>query len=51
MNNLLYVVALIMIIIWCIGFFAFDAGAKIHILLVVAVISILVRIARVGNTI
>ena len=51
MNNLLYLIALVMIIIWCVGFFAYDAGAKIHILLVVAVISILVRIARVDSTI
>ncbi len=51
MNNLLYLIALIMIIIWCVGFFAYDAGAKIHLLLVVAVISLLVRIARVDNTI
>jgi len=48
MGNLLYAVAVILIICWAIGFFAFSAGAIIHILLVIAVIAILLRVIR-GN--
>jgi hypothetical protein len=44
MGNILYVVAVILIICWAIGFFAYSAGAIIHLLLVIAAISILLRI-------
>jgi predicted ferric reductase len=44
MNNLLYVVAVILIIAWAAGFFAYNVGGIIHILLVIAVIAILLRI-------
>jgi Family of unknown function (DUF5670) len=44
MGNLLYVVAVIFIIAWAIGYFAFSVGGAIHVLLVIAVIAILFRI-------
>jgi hypothetical protein len=44
MNNLLYLIAVILIIGWGIGFFVYSAGAIIHLLLVFAVIAILFRI-------
>lgn len=44
MGNILYVVAIILIISWAIGFFAFSLGAIIHVLLALAIISFLVRI-------
>ena len=44
MGNILYYVAIILLIIWAIGFFAYNAGTIIHILLVIAVISVLLRI-------
>ena len=44
MGNILYIVAVIMVISWAIGFFAYSLGAIIHILLVLAVASFLVRI-------
>lgn len=44
MGNLLYVIAVILIIGWLIGFVGFHVGSLIHILLVLAVISILIRI-------
>lgn len=50
MGNLLYAVAVILIIFWAIGFFAYSAGAIIHILLVIAIIAILLRIIQ-GNKI
>ncbi|MCH7401567.1 lmo0937 family membrane protein [Belliella kenyensis] len=44
MNSLLYLVALILIIGWVLGFFIYSVGGLIHILLVLAVISILLRL-------
>jgi hypothetical protein len=46
MSNLLYTVAVILIIFWAIGFFAYSAGAIIHILLVIAVIAVLLRLIQ-----
>ena len=46
MGNLLYLIAVVLIISWAIGFFAFSVGGIIHVLLVIAVISILVRIIQ-----
>ncbi len=51
MGNLLYTIAVILIIFWAIGFFAYSAGGIIHILLVIAVISILLRIIKGGKII
>ena len=48
MGSILYTIAVILIIFWAIGFFAYSAGAIIHILLVFAVISILLRVIS-GN--
>lgn len=44
MGNLLYVVAVILLIAWAIGFFGFQAGGIIHILIVIAIIAILLRV-------
>lgn len=44
MGNLLYIVAVILIIGWAIGFFAYSAGSVIHILLVIALIAIILRV-------
>ena len=46
MSNLLYVIAIILLIIWAAGYFAYDAGGVIHILLVIAVVAILLRVIR-----
>lgn len=46
MNNLLYTIAILLVIFWAIGFFAYNVGAIIHILLVIAAISILLRIIQ-----
>ena len=46
MGNLLYLVAVILIISWAIGFFAYSAGGIIHILLVIAIIAILLNVIR-----
>ena len=46
MSNLLNLIALILVVFWAIGFFAYSAGGIIHILLVIAIVSILFRIIR-----
>ncbi|HET6766900.1 MAG TPA: lmo0937 family membrane protein [Chitinophagaceae bacterium] len=46
MGSLLYVVAVILIVGWILGFFFFDAGSIIHLLLVIAVIAIILRLIR-----
>jgi hypothetical protein len=46
MTNLLYIIAVILVIAWAIGFFAFSAGGIIHVLLVIAVIAIIFRIIQ-----
>jgi len=46
MGNLLYLIAVILIIGWAIGFFAYSVGSVIHILLVVAIIAIILRVIR-----
>jgi len=44
MSSLLYIIAVLLIIGWILGFFVFSAGGIIHILLVLAVIAILLRL-------
>ncbi len=44
MGNLLYVVAVILIVAWAIGFVGFHVGGVIHVLLVIAIIAILLRV-------
>ncbi len=46
MRNLLYLIAVILIIGWLFGFFVYNIGGIIHILLVIAVISILLGIIK-----
>ncbi|MBG6188528.1 MULTISPECIES: lmo0937 family membrane protein [Flavobacterium] len=46
MGNLLYTIAVILVIFWAIGFFAFSLGSIIHVLLVIAVIAILFRLIQ-----
>ncbi|MBL3657580.1 lmo0937 family membrane protein [Fulvivirga sediminis] len=44
MSDLLYIIAVLLIIGWLLGFFVFSIGALIHVLLVFAVIAILFRL-------
>lgn len=44
MSNLLYVVAVVLIILWITGYYAYDMGNLIHILLVIAIVAILLRV-------
>ncbi|MGX7668641.1 lmo0937 family membrane protein [Flavobacterium pedocola] len=46
MQNLLYTAAVILVILWALGFFVFSVGKLIHLLLVIAVIAILLRLIK-----
>jgi hypothetical protein len=46
MSSLLYLIVVILIISWAIGFFAYSVGSIIHLLLVLAVIVIILRIIQ-----
>jgi hypothetical protein len=49
MGRLLYIIAVILIIGWLIGFLGFHAGGIIHILLVIALIAIILRVIKGGS--
>jgi hypothetical protein len=46
MGNGLYLVAVILLIIWGIGFIGFNVGGMIHILLVIALIVVILRLIK-----
>jgi hypothetical protein len=46
MGNLLYVVAVVLIIAWAIGFIGYSVGGIIHVLLVIAVIAVILRVIQ-----
>ncbi|MBW6498704.1 MAG: lmo0937 family membrane protein [Bacteroidales bacterium] len=46
MGNLLYVIAVILIIAWAIGFIGFQAGGIIHLLLVIAIIAVIIKVIQ-----
>jgi hypothetical protein len=48
MGNLLYVIAVLLIIGWAIGFCAYGTGGLIHALHVIAIIAIVLRVIQ-GN--
>ena len=48
MGNLLYIIAVVLVIIWLIGFLWYpeQVGGIIHILLVIAIIAVIIRLIR-----
>ncbi len=46
--DIITILAIILIVGWALGFFAFSAGGFIHVLLVIAVIIFLFRLIRGG---
>ena len=46
MGNLLYIIAVILVIIWAIGFFGYAAGGIIHALLDIAIVLFLLKVIR-----
>jgi hypothetical protein len=46
MRGILYIIAVILVIGWAIGFFAYSAPAIIHVLLVIAIVALLLGVIR-----
>jgi hypothetical protein len=46
MRSILYIIAVILVIGWLLGFFVYSASGLIHILLVLAVIALLIGVIR-----
>jgi hypothetical protein len=46
MGNLLYIIAVVLIIAWAIGFLGLHVGGLIHVLLVIAIIAVLFRVIQ-----
>ncbi|MDP3928627.1 MAG: lmo0937 family membrane protein [Bacteroidota bacterium] len=46
MSSLLYNIAIVLIIMWLIGYFGFHFGGLIHILLVIALVSVILRLIQ-----
>jgi hypothetical protein len=44
MRNFLYIIAIILVVVWAIGFFFYSTGGIIHILLALALFAVLLRI-------
>ena len=51
MGNMLYIAAIILVLVWAIGFLGFHAGGTIHILLGVAAIAVILRLTQGKKTI
>ena len=46
MRNILYVIAIILLGIWIIGFFIYDIGNFIHLSLIAAIVLVVVRFVK-----
>ncbi len=44
MGNLLYVIAVVLVIAWLVGFLGYSAGGLIHVLLILAIVAVLVNV-------
>jgi hypothetical protein len=51
MEDLLYLLAVILLIAWAIGFLGYHVGGIIHILIVIAIIAVLLRVIRGGKVV
>jgi hypothetical protein len=50
MGNLLYLIAVILVIVWAVSFFGgYAFGGIIHILLIIAIVAVLLRVIRGGT--
>ena len=46
MGNLMYLIAVILVVGWAVGVFAYSAGGLIHVLLVLALVAILLNVIK-----
>jgi hypothetical protein len=51
MGNALYFVAVILLLFWAIGFIGYNIGGLIHLLLVIAIVSVLLRLIKGGKAV
>ena len=49
MGNLLYVLAMILVVAWAVGYYSTNAGNLIHILLVIAAIALIMKVTKGKN--
>jgi len=49
MGSILYIIAVILVIGWLVGYFGFAAGGLIHVLLVIAIIAVLLNLISGGR--
>lgn len=50
MRSILYLIAVILVIGWLLGFFVYSVGGLIHILLVLAIISLILAVINRSGT-
>lgn len=48
MGNILYIIAIVLVVLWAIGYFGFSAEYLVHSLIIIAVVAVLVRVIK-GN--
>lgn len=48
-NNLLYTVAVILVVLWIVAFLVYGLGSMIHFLLLVAIVAVLFRLIQVDK--
>ena len=46
MQNIIYIVAILLIIGWTIGFIGYGTGGIIHVLLIIAAIAVIIQLIR-----
>lgn len=46
MRSLLYIIAVILIVGWLLGFFVYNTGGIIHVLLVIAIIALILGVIK-----
>lgn len=46
MGNLLYILAFVLLVVWAIASFGFQAGGTVHLLIPLAIIAILFRVLK-----
>ena len=46
LKKIFYIIALVLIVIWAVGFFVYALGALVHLLLIIAILIIAFRISR-----
>jgi Family of unknown function (DUF5670) len=51
MGNILYIIAVILVIGWAIGFLGYQAGGLIHLLLLIALVAVILRVISGRNAV